>query len=156
MLLLYLYITVIIIYYTIIIILYIILLYLYYILYSYLLPSSSSLPSQYSFPSHPIIYSSSPNLIFPHHPLIHSILVDTSIYLLIFFFPTFPSLRILMKYSRIPYNHSFPIPSHSNPSFIRYLSILIYYYLYSHHVFISNNLTPHILSEGLVVRVWLR
>ena len=106
---------IIIIYYTIIITIIIL---LYYILYSSL----------------PLIYSP---LSFPSHPfLIHSILIDTYLYLLIFFFPIFPSSPFRWKYSRIPYNHSFPFQSSSftsSSSSIPNLSLTSSLFLYHPH-----------------------
>jgi len=58
-------------------------------------------------------------------------------------------LPFLISFILLFFPHSFlyhliPLPS-SSPSFILYLSILIYIYLYSRLI---NNFTPHVLSEA--------
>jgi hypothetical protein len=140
--------------------------YYYYILYTILFSSSdllfpiTFLPSSYNpfflythLPSIPLIISSSSFILYL------SILIYTYLYYILFFSsplpphpntpphsssnPSFPSHNLLFLLSNIP-----PI------SFILYLSILIYAYLYLIRIFIFpfhlplNNLTPHILSEG--------
>jgi len=159
------------------ILLYIYIYYIIILLYTYTILSSSDLFS-YSLPPHILFFPS----LLPHpshlNHLIHSILVDTYLCLLIshhlLFFPILNpshpvsveiqsntlqslrntnSLRIWVKYSRIPYNHSFSIPPFSPPPSITPIihSILVDTYIYlliffsSVHSQSFPNLTPHLL-----------
>jgi len=125
-----------------ILLLYYILLYIYYTL--PLFPSSSS--------SIPSLDLSSSLLPLPSHPLIHSILVGTYIYLFIFssvlsqtsYLSILKGIHIYLMF-RLKRN------THIYLSFILYLSVLTYTYLYSLQIYlISNNSTPHVLSEWMV------
>jgi hypothetical protein len=121
----------------VIIIYYYIILLLYYYIIIYLLIFHPLLP----------LYSSNPLFPSPSHLpfpilLIHSILVGTYIYLTIF---------LLLP---------FPLPSVLSSSFILYLSILIYYYLYSHHLIssspiICSPILSFILYLSILIYVYL-
>ena len=122
-------------YYILYIILYII---HYIILYTILSSSSDHSSIPLLIPSSTLIYLPTPLLPFQSF---------------LFFFSPIPPL---LSSPPPPISSSFPIFS---SSFILYLSIVIYVYLYSHLLFISSlskNITPHVLSDGRCVGVNIR
>ena len=125
---------------------------LYYILYSSLLPSSSSLPSNILSPPipssiPPLLTSSVPIILSPPHSFY------TCRYLYILTYILLPNTPISSDLDEIQSNTLQSLFFHHSIStiisFILYLSILTYAYLYSHHVFIPKYSHPAHFIGGM-------